>query len=245
MDRRRVLLVVAAVVAALGTVLVFLYVQGADNRAEAQFATQDVLVANTQIERGETVRQALDSGKLSREAVAEGQILPGALSEATDVADLVALTTIYPGEQIVPQKLGATAAGESPLTIPPGKIAVSVNLTDPARVAGFITPGSEVAIIYNGTDPAGQQFTRTLMTRATVLGVGSTTPVSVAAAADGQEAPAPAEQVPNTLLTLAVDQAQAQRILFAQGSGELTFALLTPEADLKADPGVTAENLFG
>ncbi len=77
MDRRRVLLVVAAVVAALGTVLVFLYVQGADNRAEAQFATQDVLVANTQIERGETVRQALDSGKLSREAVAEGQILPG------------------------------------------------------------------------------------------------------------------------------------------------------------------------
>ena len=39
MDRRRILLVAAAVVAALGTMLVFLYVRGADNRAEQRFET--------------------------------------------------------------------------------------------------------------------------------------------------------------------------------------------------------------
>ena len=36
MGRRTVLLIVAALIAALGTALVFLYVEGADNRAEAQ-----------------------------------------------------------------------------------------------------------------------------------------------------------------------------------------------------------------
>ena len=43
MDRRKLLLVAAAIVAALGAVLVFLYVRGAEHRAEAQFDTVDVL----------------------------------------------------------------------------------------------------------------------------------------------------------------------------------------------------------
>ena len=51
------LLVAAAVVAALGTALVFLYVRGADNRAEEKFETTDVLVATVQIERGERIAE--------------------------------------------------------------------------------------------------------------------------------------------------------------------------------------------
>ena len=46
MDRRRVLLIAAAVVAALGTVLVLVYVQGADNRARDAYETTEVLVAS-------------------------------------------------------------------------------------------------------------------------------------------------------------------------------------------------------
>ena len=34
MDRRRILLIAAVLVAAMGAVMVFLYVQGADNRAK-------------------------------------------------------------------------------------------------------------------------------------------------------------------------------------------------------------------
>ena len=59
-------------------------------------------------------------------------------------------------------------------------MAISVNLTDPARVAGFVNPGSEVAIFLTGTDPShGPAGSRgSCSTRVTVLGVGSTTPVS-------------------------------------------------------------------
>ncbi|MAO80927.1 MAG: hypothetical protein CMH82_09745, partial [Nocardioides sp.] len=62
MDRRRMLLVAAAVVAALGTALVFLYVRGADNRAQEKYETTDVLVATVQIERGERIADAAAAG---------------------------------------------------------------------------------------------------------------------------------------------------------------------------------------
>ena len=242
MDRRRVLLVAAAVVAALGTVLVFLYVRGADNRAEDRFSTTDVLVATAQINQGESIASAAANGKLVLQPVAQGQILPGAVTTTTGLDKLVALTTIYQGEQIIPQKLGDDAAAASSLPIPAGKLAISVNLSDPARVAGFINPGAQVAIIYSGTNVAtGQPFTRTLLDRATVLGVGSSTPTPVS----GQTAQnAPAESVSRTLLTLAVDQLDAQRILFAQGTGELTFALLTQDVKVRSDVAVDAQNLF-
>src|SRR3546814_2594771 len=43
MDRRKILLVLAAVIAALGTLLVFLYVQGADDRAKEDIEAVEVL----------------------------------------------------------------------------------------------------------------------------------------------------------------------------------------------------------
>ena len=71
------------------------------------------------------------------------------------------------------------AEAVSPLGIPEGKMAISVNLTDPDRVAGFVNPGSQVAVFLTGNDgQTGQPFTRMLFDRVMVLGVGSTTPVS-------------------------------------------------------------------
>ena len=49
MGRRTIVLVSALLIAALGTLLVFLYVRGADNRADAGRKTQTVLVATQTI----------------------------------------------------------------------------------------------------------------------------------------------------------------------------------------------------
>ena len=73
MDRRKVLLVVAAVIAALGTLLVFLYVRGADTRADAQYGAVTVLRATKQIAPGETVAAAQAAGKFA--------VLPDAWTE--------------------------------------------------------------------------------------------------------------------------------------------------------------------
>lgn len=250
MDRRRVLLVAAAVVAALGTVLVFLYVRGADNRAEERFETTEVLVATAQIERGERLADAATAGKLALQAVPQGQVLPGALVTTEGVDQQIALTVIYPGEQVVPQKLGDTAVEETRLNIPEqGDMAMSINLTDPARVAGFVNPGSEVAIFLTGSDPTtGAPFSSVLLTRVTVIAVGSTTPVTTTTTTtegQGQEGGQQVvESLPRTLITLSVSQAQMQRVLLAQQQGELSFALLTDDSKVTLAPATTVDNLL-
>ena len=245
MDRRRLLLVAAAVVAALGAVLVFLYVRGADTRAEAQFDTVEVLVATQQIEPGEKAMDAYASGKIALESVPQKQVLPGASASGDAYSGLISRTTIYPGEQLIPEKFGGATEVESSssLAIPKGKLAVSVNLTDPARVAGFVNPGSEVTVFFTGT--AGTEnvdVSRVLLPRVTVLGVGSTTQVTTTTTdPEGQQT---TEQLPRTILTLAVDQDEAERLLLADFNAELALGLLTTASNVRPGPGVTESQLF-
>src|SRR5680860_657548 len=135
MGRRTVLLIVAALIAALGTSLVFMYVRGVDARASAQYDAVKVLKAVEVINPGETLEQAQAAGKIQMGTVGRAQVLPGATTSTADMGQKVALATVYPGEQIITGKFGA-AGDQSALTIPDGKFAISVNLTDTGRVAG-------------------------------------------------------------------------------------------------------------
>ncbi|WP_162249786.1 MULTISPECIES: Flp pilus assembly protein CpaB [unclassified Nocardioides] len=242
MVHRKFLLIGAVLAAVAGTALVFLYVRGADARAESRFDTVQVLRANAPIAVGESITAASQGGKLALANVPRDQVLPDAVTSIEGLGKQVALVPIYPGEQIVTAKFGSDAAPPSALQIPKGQMAMSVNLTDPARVAGFVNPGSQVAIFVNGTEPEGDPYTRLLLDRVTVIGVGSTTPVSTTTTDDAGQATT--EALPRTLLTVAVDQEDAQRLLYAVTNGELAFALLTDGSTIAPGPPVTADNLF-
>lgn len=238
MTRRVILLTVAVLVAAIGTGLVFLYVQGADTRAEDRFDTVDVLTAVAPIEAGETIDAAQNAGKLQLSAVAQDDLLPNYQTSTDNLGGLVATTRIYPGEQIISDKFGGEIEdAPSALTIPKGLVAISVNLTDPARVAGFVNPGSQVSIFQTTSG-----YSRMVLARVTVLGVGSTTPSpTTTTTEDGQMT---TEQLPRTLLTIAVDQREAEKVQYAAFTGEVSFALLTDASDVGASPGVDNGNLF-
>ncbi len=241
MNRRRVLLVVAAVIAALGTLLVFLYVRGADTRADQRYAAVQVLRVVKQIDSGETIDAAQAAGKIETSSVSQKDLLPGALTGIDPVAGKVAITAIYPGEQLVSSKFGATGSTNG-LAIPEGKIAMSVDLTDPARVAGFVNPGDKVAIFMNGAGAGGATFSRLLLPSVQVIGAGATTVVATKKTDDaGAET---TDQVPKTLLTVAVSQDEAERLLYATTNGELAFALLNNNSQVAPSQGVTATNLF-
>ena len=240
MDRRKVLLLVAAVIAALGTLLVFLYVRGADTRAAQSYGAVQVLKAVKQINPGETVEAAQAAGKIETASVSQKDLLTDALTDLQPISGKVAVTPIYPGEQIVSSKFGATGAS-SGLTIPKGKLAISINLTDPARVAGFVNPGDHVAIFMTGSGGGGE-FTRMLLPDVEVIGAGTTTVVSTTTTdPNGAQT---TDQLPKTLLTLAVDQPQAERVLFASSNGELAFGLLNNDSKVSKSNGVNQGNLF-
>ncbi|WP_082606060.1 Flp pilus assembly protein CpaB [Nocardioides sp. Root190] len=243
MDRRRLLLVVAAVVAALGVALVFVYARGAETRAADKFDTVEVLTAAQQIEPGESLDEALESGKVQLTNVARAQLLEGADDDSKPLRDKVALTTIYPGEQLIPLKFGAVedVQAASVLPIPEGKIAISVLVKDDGRVGRFIKTGAEVSIIATIIESNKPILTRMLLPRVTVLADGLKTFVpeeDTSGEVDGND------QEIQRLVTLALSQREAEKIRFAEKDGELTIALLNDASTVKVGPQVDRENLF-
>jgi pilus assembly protein CpaB len=253
MDRRRILLIIAAAVAGLGTLLVFLYVRTADNRAQASVDAVQVLTANEQIAAGESYDAALAAGKITPKGVARSQLLDSVVTSTDALKGTVALQAIFPGEQIVSDKFGATAEASSALgTIPEGKLAMTVNLTDPDRVAGFLKPGAEVAIFVTAVSGRGsseaeaqadtQPRTNLLLPKVTVIGVGDTTATTTTTTtSDGTQQ---TEQVPRTLLTVAVTTPEAQKLILASKAFEVTFALLSKNSDVGEGPPATASDIL-
>jgi len=237
MGRRTVLLVAAALIAVLGSAMVFLYVRSADNRAIDEQEPVQVLKATAQIEPGETANAAMTAGKLQLESVPRSQLLLGAVGSVSAIGTQVALATIYPGEQIITSKFGAPGS-QSLLQIPDKQVAVSISLSDTGRVAGFVSPGSEVAVFAT----CGEQ-TYTLFDKLTIIAVGATT-ITNTTTTDPTGA-ATTEQLTRTLFTLAVDQKQGQKLIQAASSCELAYGLRTKTSQVTFPfPPANTGNLF-
>jgi pilus assembly protein CpaB len=73
--------------------------------------------------------------------------------------------------------------------------------------------------------------------------VGDTTVVSTTKT-DEDTGEQTTEEVPRTLLTLAVDQAEAEKVIYASVNGDLAFALLTDKSTVKPGRGVTANDFL-
>lgn len=243
MDRRRLLLVVAAVIAALGVALVFVYARGAETRAADKFDTVEVLTASQKIEPGESLDEALEGGKVQLTNVARAQLLEGADDDSEPLRDKVALTTIYPGEQLIPLKFGAVEDAEaaSVLPIPEGKIAISVLVKDDGRVGRFIKTGAEVSVIATIIDGNEPLLTRMLLPRVTVLADGLKTFVPDGETSGEVEGN---DQEIQRLVTLALNQKEAEKVRFAEKDGELTIALLNDASSVKVGTEVNRDNLF-
>lgn len=239
MDRRKGLLVAAAVIAVLGTLLVVAYVRSANSRAADQYHAVKVLRVVKQIDQGETVAAAQAAGAISLGDVAQNSLITGALTDLSTISSDVALTTLYPGEQVVAAKFGTSTASTA-LTIPKGMIAISVSLTDPTRVASFVNPGNAVAVFLNGTAGKGGSYSRMLLPKVQVIAVGSTSTLPNQSTNPAQTTPS----LPSTLLTFAVSQQQAEKIFFAESQGTLSLGLLNGQSQVTPDPGITAANLF-
>jgi pilus assembly protein CpaB len=256
MDRRRLLLILAVFVAVIGTALVFLYVKGADKRAQDQVANTTVLQAKQDIAAGETYDAALAAGQIVEAEVPKNVVdaNPGAVNSTTQLNGKIVSVPIFSGQVIVTSQFGdSVAAANTSLAIPKGMIAISVNLTDPDRVAGNIQNGSEVAIFVTGsltqTTAGGAtaggdgdlQATKLLLPKVTVLNVGSPQPPTTSTKTDPTSGEQTTEQLPRTLLTLAVTQQEAQKVIVASKALDLTFGLLTTNSKVKPGPGTSTQ----
>lgn len=246
MDRRKLLLIMAVVVALVGAGLVFVYAKGADSRAAEAYRPVTVFVAAQDIAVGESFDQALANQKITSREIPENVRVGTAVTTVDELRGQSANARIDAGEQILTSNYGGENTA-TVLAIPDGMIAVAVQLSDTARVAGFVGAGSEVVVWLNAALPGadgstdGDMSTRVLLDRAQVIAAGSTSTQNTTNEDGTSTVP---EQMPRALLTLALSQEDAERVQLASRVGELSFGLLTPESDVKPSKGLDVDSLF-
>lgn len=184
---------------------------------------------------------------ISEGAAAELRTLPagsvpdGALSDLTPVSDMVTLGPVFTGQVLIQPVFGTQQEAAGGLTLPEGTMGVSIQLGDPQRVAGFVKPGSEIALFTTGSGLNGQarQQTTILLPRVLIAAVG---PTVIAQSAEGS---GNSEEIPTAIMTLALDQEEAQKVILASQTTDLYMGLLDAESEI--DPnlrGATSANLL-
>ena len=266
MKRRVLTITLAIVLAVLGTAGVLAYVHGANARALAGQRAVSVLVAQDKIPSGTVAGTAFQSGLLVSQKLPASAVPSEAVSSITAaVSGLVMGTDVQPGQVLLRPMLVASSQLTGALAIPTGMVAVTVSTCMPGAVAGYVQPGSRVAVFgtysdkqNNGSQSCGGSgsggggqtnlthvHTRVLLPRVLVLAVG-TAPVS------GPNGTSSGTAIPNSssstssqngvMVTLAVSQADAERLITLDSSGLTYLALLSPSSVTSFD--ITLPPLF-
>jgi pilus assembly protein CpaB len=261
MKRRLVIIVLALILAAVGTSGVLAYVKGANARAIAGMKAVSVLVAQKTIPAGTAAGAAQHGGLLASQTLPASSVPADALSAITaDMSLLVFSADLAPGQLLLRPMLVSPAQTTSGLAIPPGMLALTLSFCLPEVVAGAVQPGSQVAIFDTvgfssaGTITAGPGCTgahtqvdgtvktRVVLTRVLVLSVGTapaggTTSTSTTSSSALNGSSSPSSGQAGTLVTLAVTQAQAEQLIQMTETGMPYLALLTTNSHTTSDAG--------
>jgi pilus assembly protein CpaB len=261
MARRSLAVLFAVALAVIGAGLVLVYARSADARALQGQQVVDAYVATKDIPAGTSAQSAVDRGWLRKESFSQKGVPAGSLTEvAGPIKQMVATTDIAAGEIVLSKRFGDQQLGKAAVTVPEGSVAITVQLTDPARIGPFLRPGSKIAIYdtFNAKDgkatdarPDGAKLstdkddlhvTRVLLPSVEVLGVGDDTVSGSVTPQDEQKSGG--QGVASALVTVAVSPADAQRLVHATQTGTLYAVLLGAGAEVKVGQSVLDTTLF-
>ena len=270
MRRRLLAILAAAVLAVVGCLAVVAYVRGADQRALAGRQAVWVLVSKQRVPAGTSAAGIRDGGYTERVAMPADTVPGTALAALDHQLDGLVLTADLPTSQLLLHGMfAAPSQVTGGLAVPDGKLAVSVQMTAAGRVAGYVRPGSRVAVFSTftmregrGRVPAGDglssghdynQATRVLLPRVEVIAVGER---GAAGATTAGDTPASASDVGSPggsaatkasvtmLVTVAVTQEEAEKLIHVSLTGTLTLALLDDTTTVEPDAGLDNTTLF-
>lgn len=201
MGRRTLLLIASILVAALGTALVWLYVQGADARAQTDRAPVTAMILTKRLEAGTSVQVALQNAtpeqvpaKMASDAVTSAQQIPGqVLTDAASQGQIL----------LKPMFSAGTTSGAVP-----GRGIITITISDPHRVPAQLKPGSHVAVYALGGKGSNDSL-KLINPDITVVSIGS----SMQTPSGGTS------QVPVTIVGFDADPSQAVHLAEIEASG--------------------------
>jgi pilus assembly protein CpaB len=262
---RLLAIVLAALLAVFGAVAVLAYVRQANERAIAGLKTVDVIAAKGTISPRTSLGEAQREGLLTTETLPESSVPGDALRSTTGLSGLVFSAAVQPAQLLLrPMLVPATqSAAASVLPIPAGMVAVTVQMCVQEAVADYITAGSDVAVFDTYVTAKATQPSRTcdvahqgypppvmathiVLTRVSVLAIAASPAATGTSAGSASTVtdPTSTDVQGSVLVTLAVDQADAEKLISIDELGLPYMALLTPDSKTSYDNLANPTNLF-
>jgi pilus assembly protein CpaB len=205
---RIIALVIAAVLAIVGGVVLVTYVRGADQRAAGDAELVEVLVVRQEVPAGTAAAQLALVTSVDR--IPEAFLAEGALTgleQLDEFGGQVTSAALVPGEQLIAARLaspGDFVGGGGSIPVPEGLQEISISLDAQRVLGGRLAAGDLVGVLVTvpeTQDSPAQTFLR--YDQVLVTAVGG------AFAEDGSASGA-------VTATLAVERDEAQGIVFAQ-----------------------------
>jgi pilus assembly protein CpaB len=260
---RRILTIIAALVlAVIGTGAVLIYVKQADQRALNGQKAVSVLVATQQVPAGTTAGTALSDGDIKAQRLPASSVPTDAVrSIGPAISGLVLSANLPSGELLLRPMLVTKTVAATGLAIPSGKVALTIQMCLQKAVAGYVRPGSQIAVFntfFKG--PAGsvtatctgttwqkgdsKLHTRLVLNDVQVLEVGpasantsstTTTSTGIFSQNNSNSSSSSSTNITTLMVTVAVKQADAERLIELAEAGLPYMALVTSSSGTKPD----------
>jgi pilus assembly protein CpaB len=250
MQSRVLAILIAIVLALVATAAMVVYVNGADRRAQIDLQPRRVLVAAQTIPAGTSGEDAQNRKLITVVELPRKSVVNGAITSLTQLEQRYAAVDIVKGEQLLQGRwVGAEdVAGRRLLQIPENHQAVSLGLDITKQVAGFITPGDKVGLLFTfkKEEGDGESVDRTnfLLQNIQVLAVGATALPNGSSQSGGRVNQGRGSQN-LTAVTLAVNKKDVERVVFAAENGSIYLTLMPPNADAQQGTrGIDAANVI-
>jgi pilus assembly protein CpaB len=249
MQSRVLAILIAVVLALVATAAMVVYVNGADRRAQDGLEPKVVLVAKETIPAGTSGEDAQNRQLIAQVTVPRMSVVAGAVTSLTQLEQRYAAVNIVKGEQLLKERwVGAEdVAGRRLLQIPEDYQAVSLGLDITRQVAGFVTPGDKVGLVFSYKQKESSDSvdrTRFLLQNIQVLAVGATALPSGSSQSGGRVNQGRGSQ-DLTAVTLAIPKQHVERVVFAAENGSIYLTLLPPNAKPQSNTqGITVSNVI-
>jgi pilus assembly protein CpaB len=244
--RRRLLAAVAALLLlVVGTAVLVAYVGGADSRALAGVQTVEVLIADELIPAGTTADELeplVRTEQVPAKAAVDGRVLA-----LDSLAGEVATVDVLPGEQLLGARFARPDDLGTPGTVPlpDGLQEVSVLLEPQRAVGGRLAAGDTVGVVVSLTFEGGTSTTHTVLHDVLVTQVqGAPAPAETGGETATASAGTPAPTA-SLMVTLAVNAAQAEAVVFGVEHGTIWLSLEPDGADLGGTSVLTQDSIYG
>jgi pilus assembly protein CpaB len=222
---RRRSLVAGAVAAGLAVIVLVVYLQNYRSSVNSAAATGPVLVAKQLIPKGTSGDIVASTAQYQVAQLPKSEFKDGAITDPGILAGRVALTDIYPRQQLTAADFSPTAVDTLSQHINGGDRAISVSLDAVHGMAGQIANGDQIDIYVGLNRLGGDPVVKLLMADISVLGA----PVGGSGG----------------VFTLKTTTKQAAVLAWAQDNGKLWFVLRPPSGARTVIPGyVTLRTLL-